>query len=142
MNPDDRLCSYCKKLYEDEINQTKEEAQTRNEIEPENVIKTSNFTKSLNFCPKCGQEVIENASFCVGCGLDIGNIKITSELKKSYQTDVLPKQEVVITKYPSVGNKISVACGAISILLAIVIANHYYFILGIPMLVIGFVFCN
>ena len=35
MNSEDRLCSDCKKLYEDEINQTKEEVQTRNKIEPE-----------------------------------------------------------------------------------------------------------
>jgi uncharacterized membrane protein YvbJ len=136
MNSDDKLCSNCKKLFDDEINQSKEEMQTRTEMQPENTIKP-NSAQSVNFCPKCGQEVIENAIFCVGCGLDIGNVKATSEIKKSYQSTA-PK-EVVLTKYQSVGNKVSIVSGAIVILLALVVANPYYVIIGIAMLVIGFV---
>ena len=98
------------------------------------------FTRLLTFCPICGKEIIENASYCVSCGLDITNFKNNNpELEKSLPKETLPKQEVMMTKSKSWGNKITMIMGAIVILLATITSNPYNVLLGIVLVVIGFV---
>lgn len=141
MNPDDRLCSNCKKLFEDEINQNKlEEVQTRKEIMPEKSTKTINFRESLNFCPKCGKEIIENASYCVGCGLDITNFKNNNtELEKSLPKETLPKQEIIMTKSKSWSSKFGLIIGVFVIIGGAYLSNSFNVIIGIIMVVTSFV---
>lgn len=48
----------------------------------------------MKFCPNCGKELVENASYCVGCGLDITNFKNNnSKLKKSSSKETPYKQK-------------------------------------------------
>jgi len=137
MDSNDKLCGACKKLYEEEINPTPKDIQIKNDIEPENVTKTSNFTKSLNFCPKCGHEVIEQASFCVGCGLDIVNLN--TEPKRPPQVSSSPAQEVKITKSQSWASKFQLVMGIIAILSGAYTSNSFNVFLGIVLVITGFV---
>ncbi|MEK6946623.1 MAG: zinc-ribbon domain-containing protein [Nanoarchaeota archaeon] len=90
----------------------------------------------MKFCPNCGKETVENASYCVGCGLDITNFN--ADPKTPHRGD-LPKQEVTLTKFQSIWNKIMVIVSSGIILLGVVSSSPYNVILGIIMLVISFV---
>ena len=91
----------------------------------------------MKFCPNCGKETVENASYCVGCGLDITNFN--ADPKIPHRVDLLPKQEVTLTKFQSMWNKIMLIVSSVIILLGVVGSSPYNVILGIIMLVISFV---
>lgn len=85
MSSDDRLCSNCKKLFEDQINQNKvEEIQTRKEVTSEKSIKTIKFEESLNFCLKCRNEMRDN--ICTNC-----NPVTNHSIQKNNNTSGIPE---------------------------------------------------
>jgi uncharacterized membrane protein YvbJ len=74
----------------------------------------------MTFCLHCGTELKTESNFCNQCGTRI-------------------KPEVTITKSQSWGYKFSIVMGVIVTIIGIAFSNPYNILMGISILVVGFV---